>query len=253
MMENKEIFQFWNEQAGLSEKAGSRDLVAKQIEVEALARHMRNGISVCEFGCGNGVTAIEFARRFDITLQCFDFSAPMVEAARADAREAGVSHKVRFDVADVHNEPTLDRLYDLIYTERMLINLQSWNAQERAIRYLAKNLQPGGRLLLCENSIQGLAKLNQLREMVGLSPISPPWHNCYLSDTAMDGLNGSDLRLVSVEPFSATYYFLSRVVNAWLAKQDGQQPAYDAPVNTLALKLPPFGDCAQGKLWIFEK
>lgn len=252
-MENKDTLQFWNQQAALSEKAGSRDLIAKDLEVAALSRHIQSGKKICEFGCGNGITAIQFAQRFDIHIDAFDFSSAMIEAARLAAKEARVDHKIDFDVADVQGEPILRQRYDIIYTERMLINLKNWELQERAIRYLSGNLNPGGRLLLCENSVEGLGKLNQLREMVGLDRIASPWHNCYLSDTAIEGLHGKGLTLVSVEPFSATYYFLSRVVNAWLAKREGIEPAYDAPVNKLALSLPPFGDCAQGKLWVFEK
>lgn len=252
-MENNDILNFWNKQASLAGKAGSQDLVAKEVEIAALSRHINDGMKVCEFGCGNGVTAIEFAKRFDIHMDCFDFSPAMIEAARGAAKAAGVHLRVNFDVADVQVEPPLKDSYDVIYTERMLINLQTWKAQARAIQYLVSKLSPCGRLLLCENSIQGLGKLNQLREMVGLERISPPWHNCYLDETAVERLQEHGLKLLAVEPFSSTYYFLSRVVNAWLAKQEGVQPAYDAPVNRLALMLPPFGDCAQGKLWIFER
>lgn len=252
-MENKNLLQFWNQQAALSEKAGSRDLIAKELEVAALARHIQNGKEICEFGCGNGVTAIQFAQRFDSHIDAFDFSSAMIDAARLAAKEACVDNKIDFEVADVQGEPKLSKRYDIIYTERMLINLKNWELQERAIRFLSGNLKPRGRLLLCENSVEGLGKLNQLREMVGLDRITAPWHNCYLSDKAVEGLHGKGLTLVSVEPFSATYYFLSRVVNAWLAKREGIEPAYDAPVNQLALSLPAFGDCAQGKLWVFEK
>ena len=53
--------------------------------------------------------------------------------------------------------------------------------------------------------------------------------------------------------YSSTYYFLSRVVNAWEAAQSGKDPDYDAPVNQLALKLPPIGDFGQGRLWLWRK
>jgi len=89
--------------------------------------------------------------------------------------------------------------------------------------------------------------------MVGLPEISPPWHNLYLDDEKVSELTIDDCDLVEVVPYSATYYFLSRVVNAWLAHQEGRDPSYDAPVNRLAQLLPPIGDHAQGKLWVFEK
>lgn len=106
---------------------------------------------------------------------------------------------------------------------------------------------------MCENSAIGLENLNRLRTTVGLEQISVPWHNAYLVDDLVASLRIPGVRLVDVELFSATYYFLSRVVNAWLAAKDGVQPAYDASINKLALELPAFGDCAQGKLWVFEK
>ena len=252
-MRNDDVLEFWNKQAALQEKSGSRDLIAKDLEVAALARHIRNGMDVCEFGCGNGTTAIYLARRFDIRMECFDFAQAMVDAARKTASEAGLGDRVRFDVADVQTEPVLHNLYDAIYTERMLINLPDWETQARAILYFARHLKPGGRLLLCENSRQGLEKVNSLRAMVELAPISPPWHNCYLDDSEVATLKGEGLEFSGMEPFSSTYYFLSRVVNAWLSGQQGLEPAYDAEINKLALSLPPFGDCAQGKLWIFDK
>jgi hypothetical protein len=155
-------------------------------------------------------------------------------------------------VGDVRDEPELEKKFDLIYSERMIINLPDWESQGRAIRYLTSCLNAGGRYLMCENSKDGLDHLNKLRVSAGLEAILPPWHNVYLVDDLVASLQMPDANFVDVEPFSATYYFLSRVVNAWLATKEGTQPSYDAPVNQLALELPPYGDCAQGKLWIFE-
>lgn len=105
----------------------------------------------------NGATAIQLANCFDVTIDCFDFSAAMIESGKVAARDAGMGDRLSFAVADVQSEPSLRASYDLIYTERMLINLQSWDLQERAIRYFASNVNPGGRLVFCENSVQGSA------------------------------------------------------------------------------------------------
>lgn len=245
------ILDFWNARAALKMQAGSNDVLAKALEIEALAPHVENCAEVAEFGCGNGVTAIEFAKRFGVRISAFDFSADMAAEARKNAEEAGVSGRIAFDVADIRNPPLLANRFDAVYCERMVINLPDWPAQAAAIRSMARYLKPGGRLLMCENSANGLAALNELRQRVGLERINAPWHNVYLDDAAVAALEIPGCRLADVVPFSATYYFLSRVVNAWLAKQEGKPPAYDAPVNHLAALLPPFGDCAQGKLWIW--
>lgn len=247
------VLEHWNQRATLAERAGSNDLVAKELEIRAISSHIRNGMVVAEFGCGNGTTALELLRKHDIELYCFDFSPAMIESARVLAEEAGFGNRIHFEVVDVRNEPKVEKKFDVIYSERMIINLPDWESQARAIRYLISHLNVGGRYLMCENSKNGLDHLNKLRVSAGLDEILPPWHNVYLVDDLVASLEMSEAKLVDVESFSATYYFLSRVVNAWLASKEGAQPSYDAPVNQLALELPPFGDCSQGKLWVFEK
>ena len=247
------ILDFWNNRAALKAQAGSSDIIAKGLEIEALARYLSDGLTLAEFGCGNGITAVELARRFGVLIHAFDFSAEMIKKARQYAEEAGVADRVRFEVADIRTPPVVEARFDVVYTERMLINLPDWETQARAIRALVGYLRPSGRLLLCENSRVGLDILNSLRRAAGLDSISPPWHNVYLDDAAMAALEVPGCHLERVEAYSATYYFLSRVVNAWLAHREGRQPAYDAPVNQLALLLPAFGDCAQGKLWVWRR
>jgi len=247
------ILKHWNQRAALADKAGSDDVIAKKIEIKAISNHITDGMVVAEFGCGNAKTAITLRSQHNIELFCFDFSPEMIRHSATLVEKAGMTDHIHLAVCDVRSEPEIRQNFDLVYTERMIINLPDWETQAKAIQYLLKTLKPGGRYLMCENSKDGLDALNSLRISVGLQSISPPWHNVYLVDHLVASLKWPEARLVNVEPFSATYYFLSRVVNASMAALEKTTPAYDAPVNQLALKLPPFGDCSQGKLWVFEK
>lgn len=247
------VLDYWNQRATLKDTAGSDDVIAKKIEINALSKHIRDGMLIAEFGCGNGSTAIELLKHYDIKLDCFDYSPAMIDSAKMLAKEYGLENKITFQVGDVREEKKLNKKYDLIYTERMIINLPDWKSQEKAICYLVSLLKFGGRYLMCENSKLGLDNLNTLRQAAGLEAIIPPWHNLYLEDHKVEEMISSVANLVGVESFSSTYYFLSRVVNAWLADKEGKKPTYDAAVNRLALELPAFGDCAQGKLWVIEK
>lgn len=251
-MEDK-VLEYWNYRAGLENKAGSDDLLAKQLEIAAISKHISSGMTVAEFGCGNGETAINLFKKFNINLDCFDYSAPMVESAKKNAELSGLGNKINFQVNDVRSGVGLDRKYDRIYSERMIINLSDWGSQLNVIKFITNQLNVGGQYLMCENSLQGLAEINKLRSSLGLDVIEPPWHNHYLDDALVSNSVIDGVRLVGVESFSSTYYFLSRVVNAWLAHKAGVKPSYDSPVNELALQLPPIGDFSQGKLWIFEK
>ena len=55
----QDVCAFWNGRAELGQLAGTRDVIAKQIEVDAISTYVRDGMRILEVGCGNGITAIE--------------------------------------------------------------------------------------------------------------------------------------------------------------------------------------------------
>ncbi|TYT76295.1 class I SAM-dependent methyltransferase [Desulfobotulus mexicanus] len=247
------IHKFWNDRAPLKQQAGSNDYIAKQLEINTLKKHIQTGQKILEIGCGNGITAIEFAKNFNIQIDAFDFSEKMIEEAKLTAKNTTLKGNINFQVADMRKLPLLNANYDIAYTERALINLPDWPSQAKAIKDITGLLKPGGRYLMCENSQEGLDEINQLRGLCQLPPITPPWHNRYLYNKEIASLHIENVKLIDLEHYSSTYYIISRVVNAWLAMQEGQQPQYDALVNKLGLILPPIGELGQGKLWIWEK
>jgi ubiquinone/menaquinone biosynthesis C-methylase UbiE len=249
----RDVRSFWNSRAGLGEWAGTRDVIAKQIEIEAIGAYVRDGMRILEVGCGNGVTAIELARRHEVDLLGIDFAEDMIAAARDLMTGQPVKGTLRFEVGDVTDMSSCAGAYDLIYTERVLINLPDWPTQHRAIRDITTLLGDNGLYVMCENSQEGLDEINGLRGRVGLPAITPPWHNRYLRDAEIEQASLPGITLEAMSFYSSTYYFLSRVVNAWLAAQRGEEPEYEAPVNQLALRLPPIGQMGQGRIWLWRK
>ncbi|MDO8468827.1 MAG: class I SAM-dependent methyltransferase [Candidatus Peribacter sp.] len=245
--------EFWNSRAHLGLQAGTQDVIAKQLEVEAIAGQVSNGMNVLDIGCGNGITAIELARRHSVHVTGMDNAEKMVEAAQELSKKATLKGQTEFRVGDITQLPTDLKQYDIVYTERTLINLPDTAAQAKAIRNIAKLLIPGGRYLMCENSAEGLRRINEFRAQLGLKIIETPWHNCYIDDESMQQLSSPGLTLERVLDFSSTYYFLSRIVNAHLASLKGEEPKYDDPINALALKLPAMMDgLGQTKIWIWR-
>jgi len=250
---SEDIRAFWNNRAGLGQCAGTRDVIAKQLEIEAIAAYVRDGMRILDAGCGTGETAIELARRYCVEVIGIDFAEKMVASARGMAAGQHLRGCVTFQVGDVRNLAHFSEKFDLAYTERVLINLPDWETQRQAIVSIANSLVPGGLYVMCENSQDGLEKTNFFREQLGLSRITAPWHNRYLRDAELRQTTFPGLELEGVVYHSSTYYFLSRVVNAWLAAQEEKEPDYCARINQLALHLPPIGDLGQGRTWLWRK
>ncbi len=244
---------YWNSRAGLGKWAGTQDLIAKELELKAIAEFVQPGMKILDAGCGNGITAIEIARRFEVEIIAIDYAAEMVQVARQIAETVPLAGSIQFREGDVTKLRDLPAEFDLIYTERVLINLPDWDTQRKAVAELTSLLRIGGRYTMIENSLDGLDKINALRQEAGLDKVVPPWHNLYFRDSQVEGLNMPGITLEKVAYHSSTYYFLSRVVNAWLAAKEGKEPDYNSPVNELALHLPAIGDMGQGRTWVWKR
>lgn len=251
-MNTAENRALWNERARLGVTAGTQDLIAKQLEQRALLKEVLyvNPSTVLEVGCGKGETARliwDSVTWVDgLSLTAIDNCEAMLGRSGAWNTEGPEYRCCEIDAVDDE--------FDAIYTQRMLINLPDWDTQKAMLQKMADRLRPGGRLILCECSITGWGELNIRRMNAGLRVYAPPDHVHYLVDRRMQYEAPSSLRFVKCWGFSHLYYLLSRVANAKIAAWHGQEPAYDAWMNKLALYLPMLdGTCAQAKIWVYER
>jgi SAM-dependent methyltransferase len=177
----------------------------------------------------------------------------MVREADRRARAEGVADRFRVEVGDLLSPPFPNDFFDAVYTERSLINLNGSADQARAIEKLVEKLKPSGKLILCESFVDGLEEINAFRKPLGLAAIEQPWHNHYLSLDELEETLPENAEILEISNFSSTYYFLSRVVNAWEARREGVEPSYDAPINQLAFSLPSIEVCAQAKIVVLGR
>jgi len=260
-MKSDQILEFWNSRATLGSLAGTNDLGLKQLEMLTLSGYISDGQRVLDLGCGSGTTAIFLAENKSLEITGMDFSPEMVKEANQERDRRGISPlKLNFAVQDIRkiNELLAAQAapYDIVMTERVLINLETWEEQKNAIREIIKLLRPGGVYLMCENLRDGLDNLNKMRARVGLEPITSPWHNRYLEQDEVSEIDFAEL--IEYRDFTSVYYLFSRVINAWLAKEQNEEPRYDAPINRLALDLSKFSqfdslNIGQTRLWVFRR
>jgi ubiquinone/menaquinone biosynthesis C-methylase UbiE len=244
---------FWDGRATLGETAGTNDFVLKRIETDLLVKRVHPGSRVLDIGCGNGDTLLKLVEESGCTGVGVDFASEMISVAKSSCVAKGLADKVKFLEGHVPDLPIGLGLFDFVISERCLINLDDLVSQERAFRELMDHLTPGGTYLMIEDSFDGLEKLNEVRTSVQLEPIDPPWHNLFLREKEVAAWARPGCLLQEFVPFTSTYYFLSRVVYARLAKDRSEELRYDSEINLLAPSLPNLGDLGAVRLWVWRR
>lgn len=253
MVETSKKLDFWNSRAELGEIAGTNDFPLKDLELKLIHQTIARDSSVLDVGCGNGDTLLSLVRENSCSGVGVDFSDKMVALGQSKSRDSGYQDRVRFQVGAVPGLPEGLGEFDYALTERCLINLDSESTQQQAFLEIMSHVKPGGYYLMIESSVQGLERTNDLRQMLDLEKIDPPWHNIFLDETSVPNWATDEFSLEEVIPFSSTYHFLSRVVYARLAADKGEPLRYDSDINMLACRLPVVGNFGPARLWLWRR
>ncbi len=256
----EEIRACFREKATSERYATSPDFNLREVEIEYLLRRLRDGVKVLDVGCGNGYSTLRFAAEYDSEFLGIDFVPDMIAAAGEMAENFELKGHVNFDVGDVTELKFPDGTFDVVVSQRCLLNLPGKEDQWRAMREVARVLKPGGRYLMLEGTLQGLRKLNEVREMFALEaiPETAPGHNPFSKkfdeEEMLRVADGLFEVLEGIDRFGM-YYFISRVIHPLLASPD--KPKYDAPINTIAReicsKIPNYMDMGHLALFVFRR
>ena len=114
--------------------------------LEGVDAKLRAGAHVADVGCGHGASGILMAQAYPASeFVGFDYHAASVEQARVRAAAAGVSDRVRFEVAAAHEYPGRD--YDLVACFDCLHDMGD---PVGAARHVRSTLDPDGTWLIVE-------------------------------------------------------------------------------------------------------
>lgn len=255
----RKIRDFWDSQAsqyGEDLLASTPDFIAKRLEIRALLRFLPEEGRVLDVGCGNGsMTLLLAAERPKMTFVGVDYSQRMIEIAKRNLenRKANLDERIDFEVGNVLALPFRDQSFDCVISDRCLINLATQEEQEGAIKEIGRVMVSNGLYFMCENTEQGLARLNEMRQLVSLYPIQTRWHNLYLDEEMVRKSCEGLFSLETVDHFASLYYIASRVFNAKLASMAGEEPRYDHPINEIAASLPSVGDYGPLRLFVLRR
>lgn len=238
----------WATKYGRDLRATTLASSIKQLEIDALRRAIErssppHNAHVLEVGCGNGQNIAALAASFEgYSWTGVDYIPEMISAAKENCPGK------TFLVGDVMDLPDIGP-YDVVFTDRMLINLGDVAIQKRAIDNLASLTQ--GSLILIENSRQTKDAQNDLREAIGLPRRKDAEFNLFLNDEVIIPHLKSLFSTVEVEDFGSLHDILLYVL---LPATLGDVGHYDHPimqaVADLCTKVSiPAGHFGQNRLY----
>jgi ubiquinone/menaquinone biosynthesis C-methylase UbiE len=228
------------------------DTIEQRVILDLLKKQKKIN-SILEIGCGDGRNTINISKVLKKTkIDAFDFSSSMIDLANKNKKLIKIRN-INFFVNDVLKLNQIKKKYDIVISKRCLINLNDFKQQLKVINSISNVLKKNGLFLMCENSSIGLKKINDLRKKIKLKKITPPWHNKYFNDKKLEK-TVQKLKLVEKIYTNSTYYFLSRILNAYIAKKEKKFLDYNSEINRLALLLPNdlVANFSQGIIWLWR-
>jgi len=203
------------------------DQVVRAVESDAIlsavshwfqvANRRPEGVSIADFGCGNGTTLALLADSFPTSRVCgVEYNRELLSIAQAVPNV----EVVWGDLVDAASLPS-DK-FDVIILQRVLHVVMDRTAQVVALENVIDLLKPGGLLVTIEAFDSGLQLMNECRAEFNLPSVKMPHHNLFLSDDFF--LDSGRLEKVDCgisEHFLSTHYYLSYVVYPALAAATG--------------------------------
>ena len=265
-MENKtqstrqEIIAYYRKHATTDRYATSPDLNLREVEIEYIGRSLEDNKKILDVGCGNGYSTLCHAATYQSTFMGIDFVPEMIKAADTMIGRFELKGRIEFQVGDVIDLEFPDDEFDIVISQRCLLNLPTREDQLQGMREIARVLKPGGRYLMLEGTLQGLKQLNDMRVMFGLDPIPEAasgynWFSNKFDEEEMHQVAATLFeRLEGIQRFGM-YYFISRVLHPLLVAPE--PPRYDARINEIARKvcskIPNYEDIGHLALHIFRR
>lgn len=165
-----EISAFWDR---LADKYAAQPIADEEAYRTKLARtraHFTPETDILEFGCGTGGTAIAHAPHVR-SVRAIDFSARMLDKARANAATAGVTN-VSFEQGDITKMAIPPSSYDMVLGLSILHLLKDRDA---VIAKAFDILRPGGRFVSSTacigDSMRWFGFIAPLGRALGLLPV----------------------------------------------------------------------------------
>ncbi len=237
---NKLVQDYWEQPKTVS----IIDKNLHKIEIDIASRYLQRGDVMADVGCGNGEATVEYAKRVT-SCTGFERSSTLRAIATKNAKDSGLKN-LTIKPGDImkFGKASEKGKYDVIVTQRLVINLLSWEEQQEALMNIHAALKPGGRYIMIENTNESFVAMNDMRADVGLGPVPQHWHNRFFDYDKLEKFMDGKFQLLKTHDLGL-YYFLTRVYVPMFASFKGW--------GMNAVKDPIFDHSDEAARIIFEK
>jgi len=265
--EIREHWKKWANDFGTDIRATTKTSTAKKIELgnlirvfEKLIKNNAGSINVLEAGCGNGHNLFMLAKTYpQVNFSGFDYIEEMITNASKTKSELALNN-INFFHDDLLKPEKQDFKYDIIFTVRALINLNSDELQGSAIANLSKMLKQNGYLVLLENTVENFAKQNKARNRIGLSDREPSKFNHFVNENYIESvLIDNGLTVLEKIDFMGLHdlilYVLIPKINRGVVDYDNPlvHAATELTLNMSQSEIQNFENFGQNRMFICQK
>jgi len=261
----EKIKKYWDERAEQSSgalAATTNDVYLRELEIATVIETLQQiplpeSGQVLDVGCGDGYSTLKVAQSFpNLNFLGIDYSENMIKAALKQLEaQPELKERVAFVVGDVMQlrEVCGSGVYDVILSDRCLINLDSVENQAHTIARIAEHTKPGGYYIAIENFIEGHDNMNRARSKVGLPEIPVRWHNLYFREQEFVHSAERFFEDIVFKDFSSSYYFATRVIYSKMCHMRGEEPDYNHEIHQLSVRLPWIGQFSPIRMAVMRK
>jgi ubiquinone/menaquinone biosynthesis C-methylase UbiE len=221
-------------------------------EIELIRQRIPPNTKLLDAGCGEGEGTLVYSAIPGVVVHAVDFSKTRLRKA---AEQLKHQKNVKLKQVDFLGQYSLDNDYDIVISQRFLINLMDWSLQSKVILDLISMIKLKGRLIMLEGSKQGVDSLNQFRAAWGLDPIPVKWHNLFFDDNVLEKFMQQHGHNLVEKDGLGTYFLLTRGIRPTLDKELNWNCEFNRIAATKKMEeLLRFGTkFSRLKLWVFEK
>jgi 2-polyprenyl-3-methyl-5-hydroxy-6-metoxy-1,4-benzoquinol methylase len=229
----------YNKRAGGGLYTTSPDLNMRELEIEfivgAIQKFSTGTPRIVDLGCGNGYSTLRIASAVDGAVTGIDFAESLIVEAGELAKQMGVKSAPKFRVGDITTMPIPGKSFDIVVTERVLLNMTSVEGQVSMLDRIHAMLSDDGLYVMVEGNRDGLARLNKARQALGLVEIPDRGHGNvgslkFEEDQFEKMISGKFETLVTTN--FGTYFLISRIVHPMLVAP--ASPSFEHTINKVA-------------------